>query len=165
MVTTGRILTQYSCYHYKFIACWKVLNFPLEYFSFIKNYLKNYGFSDIYKSKSTKHNTLLEPNLLSFFKLIFNKFAGCMRVDFLRLKSFESICPKNVLPKSYFCKASFTGCFLLLLVASSIQARQDALKKTKRYLQRNLWKNNTWKKVTWLFLLFSSFYSVCWISF
>ena len=132
MVTTGRILTQYSCYHYKFLACWKVLNFPLEYFSFIKNYLKNYGFSDIYKSKSTKHNTLLEPNLLSFFKLIFNKFAGCMRVDFLRLKSFESICPKNVLSKSYFCKASFTGCFLLLLVAPSIQARQDALKKDKK---------------------------------
>ena len=55
-----------------------------------------------------------------------------MRADFLRLKSFESICPKNVLSKSYFCKASFTRCFLLLLVAPSIQARQDALKKDKK---------------------------------
>ena len=87
--------------------------------------MKNYEFSEIYKSKSTKHNTLFEPKLLSFFKLIFNNCTGCMRVDFLGFKSFESICPKNVLPKSYFCKASFTGCFLLLLVAPSIQARQD----------------------------------------
>lgn len=89
-------------------------------------------------------------NLISFhfFYSTFGKFAGCMAVDFIKLKSFVDMFPgkvmmwNNVLTKTYFCKTSFNE----LLVTASIRAMQKTSRKEHLLWTIKLFTEEPWRK-------------------
>ena len=73
-----------------FFIQYKIIRFPAEYFSFIKDSLKNFRVLDIYQTKLIEHDKSFEPNLLSFF-ITQSSVASCMSTDFTKWNSFVDI--------------------------------------------------------------------------
>ena len=63
-----------------------ILRFPAEYFSFIKDSLKNFRVLDIYQTKLIEHNKNFDPNPLLFF-ITQLSVASCMCTDFTKWNS------------------------------------------------------------------------------